>query len=100
MERERGVAGGDGDRLLGAPDAAPRGLLLDAGPDQGLDEAGRRAVESGRLGGVEFDEAVVDAEAGEGGEDVFDEADLDREPAERGPAQVPITPETDSTPLS
>ena len=45
---------------------------------QGFDEGGRRAVEARRLGGVEFDAAVVDAEAGQCRQDVFDEGDTGR----------------------
>src|SRR5262249_4280393 len=43
-----------------------------------------RAVKSGRLGSVQFHDAVVDAQPGQCGQYVFDQTDLDRRVAEGG----------------
>ena len=51
-----------------------------------LDEGPRRAVADRRLVGVHLDERVVDAHAGEGGDDVLDGVDLDRALGEGGGA--------------
>src|SRR5262249_18637647 len=49
-------------------------------------KAPRRAVQPGRFGGIQFDQAIIDAQAGEGGQDVLDKADADRLPPECGAA--------------
>ena len=53
------------------------GLGDDAGVANDLGELPGAAVRDGGLVGVEFDDGVVDAGAGEGGEDVFDGVDFD-----------------------
>src|SRR5581483_5144893 len=62
MEREHRAAGGDGYRTIDRV-AGPQPRLHDnAGAAQSFDECLGGAVETGRLGGVDLDEAVVDSQ--------------------------------------
>ena len=75
------------DRLLDTPDRMRRGLADGPGLQQGADEAACRAVEAGRFRAVQFDQAVVDAQAGPGRPGTCsDEGHLHRTAAQRGAA--------------
>ncbi len=89
-----GFAGDDGDdgavshflvdRLADFPDFARGVLGGDAGLFDQLDEGAGGAVADGRLVRGHFDDGVVDAHAGEGGEHVLDGVDLDAALGEGG----------------
>src|SRR5262249_31943739 len=71
------------DRGLYRRNLAPR--LLDDRPSlaQGLDEPACGAVEPGWFRGIQLDKAIVDAQAGQCGQDVFHQSDLSGRLTER-----------------
>ena len=60
------------------PDLASRFLGLKPGAAQHFGEAAGRAVEAGQFRRVQLDDAVVDAEPGQGCKHVLDQLDLAR----------------------
>ena len=86
MESQSGPGLGDNHRLIDAIDGAVSGLQDRAGLRESLDETAGRAVEARRFGSVEFDIAIVDAQAGQGRQDVLHQADLAGRIAQGGPA--------------
>jgi hypothetical protein len=83
VNSDRRAVGRHDDRGIDSPDRAAG--RLDDRPDfhDRLDVARRGAVKSRWFGAVEFDPAIVDAQAREGREEVLDECDARGRGAER-----------------
>ena len=62
------------------------GLRDHAGAQKRLHEAARGAVQAGRFRSVQFDEAIIDAQARQGSEDMLDQRDVGGRFAQRGAA--------------
>src|SRR5262249_56557563 len=86
VQGERGAVLADDNRVGRGADGTASRLGDDTGGQQGVRKGAGGAVQAGRLGAVQLNQAVVDAQAGQGGEDVLDERDLFGGAAEGGAA--------------
>ncbi len=73
----------DEDRLIDAPDSPLRRLQDRTGVAQDIDEAPCRAVQTGRFRSIQLDQAIVDAQTGQGCQNVFDKPHVFRGTSQR-----------------
>ena len=78
MQRDGRILGGERHGPIDGPDRPAFRLHHRASSTDRLDERLRGAIKARRFGCVKLDEAIVDAQAAQRGEDVFDETDVDR----------------------
>src|SRR5262249_31530223 len=89
VQTQRGTVLADDHALAHAPHRPAGGLKDDAGRAQDVHEVPGGTVQAGRLRGVDLQVTVVNAQAGQGGQDVLDEAQLDGRVAQGSAALRP-----------
>jgi len=85
VQRQRGAALPNRYRALHFPDRSMKRLHVDTGLDERRHKTTCRTIQPRRFECIQFDVAVIDAQAGQRGQDVFDKANLHRQMTERRP---------------
>src|SRR5438105_15036959 len=86
VERQGGAVLSDKHRFVNGPDGATGWLQDYACPEQSIDKSQRGAIQSGRIAGADLDQAIINMQAGQSGQDVLHHSDLSRRPTQGGPA--------------